>query len=73
MQDKNSMMATFFIGTIGVMLILSGIIFIIYCISYEIKNKKKLYKEGKILAILGIIIGIIMVVLSALYFSKKLI
>ncbi len=73
MQDKNSMMATFFIGTIGVMLILSGIIFIIYCVSYEIKNKKKLYKEGKILAILGIIIGIIMVVLSALYFSKKLI
>lgn len=71
MQNKNSsIMATFFIGTIGVMLILSGIIFLIYCISYEIKNKKKVYKESKRLAVGGIIIGLIMVILSWLYFNK---
>ena len=69
MQNKNSIMVTFFIGTIGMMLILSGIIFLIYCFSYEIKNKKKLYKESKMIAILFIIIGIIMSVLSFLYFK----
>lgn len=70
MQNKNSIMATFFIGTIGVMLILSGIIFLIYCFSYEVKNKKKVYKESKILAIVCIIIGIIMSILSFLYFTS---
>lgn len=69
MQNKNSIMATFFIGTIGVMLILSGIIFLIYCFSYEVKNKKKVYNESKILAIVCIIIGIIMLTLSFLYFT----
>ena len=57
---ENSIMITFFIGTIGAMLSLSGIIFLIYCFTYEMKNKKKLYKESKILAGIGIIIGIIM-------------
>ena len=70
MQNKNSIIATFFIGTIGVMLILSGIIFLIYCFSYEVKNKKKVYKESKILAIVCIIIGIIMSILSFLYFTS---
>lgn len=70
MQNKNSIMATFFIGTIGVMLILSGIIFLIYCFSYEVKNKKKVYKESKILAIVCIMIGIIMSTLSFLYFTS---
>lgn len=70
MRNKNSIMATFFIGTIGVMLILSGIIFLIYCFSYEVKNKKKVYKESKILAIVCIVIGIIMSTLSFLYFTS---
>lgn len=71
MQNKNSIITTFFIGTIGIMLILSGIIFLIYCFSYEVKNKKKLHKESKLIAILCIIIGIIMTVLSFLYFNKN--
>ena len=33
MQSKNSIMTTFFIGTIGAMLILCGLIFLIYLIS----------------------------------------
>ena len=57
---ENSIMITFFLGTIGDMLSLSGIIFLIYCFTYEMKNKKKLYKESKILAGIGIIIGIIL-------------
>ena len=69
---KNSIMATFFMGTVGALLILSGVIFLIYCFSYEIKNKKKLYKESKILAGLGIIIGIAMVFLSIMYFYKSM-
>lgn len=73
MQNKNSIMMTFFIGTIGVMLMLSGIIFFIYCFSYEVKNKKKLHKESKVLAIICIIIGIIMAILSFLYFNIKFI
>ncbi len=73
MQNKNSIMATFFMGTIGVMLILSGMIFLIYCFSYEIKNKKKLYKESKIVAVLCVVVGIIMTILSVLYFNNKLI
>ena len=73
MQNKNSIVATFFIGTIGVMLILSGITFLIYCFSYEVKNKKKVYKESKIVAIICIIIGIIMTVLSFLYINKNFI
>lgn len=73
MQNKNSIVSTFFIGTIGVMLILSGIIFLIYCFSYEVKNKKKVYKESKIVAIICIIIGIIMTVLSFLYINKNFI
>lgn len=73
MQNKNSIVATFFIGTIGVMLILSGIIFLIYCFSYEVKNKKKVYKESKIVAIICMIIGIIMTVLSFLYINKNFI
>lgn len=71
MQNKNSIMTTFFMGTIGVMLILSGIIFLIYCFSYEVKNKKKLYKESKLIAILCIIVGIVMTILSFLYFNKN--
>ena len=67
---ENSIMITFFLGTIGAMLSLSGIIFLIYCFTYEMKNKKKLYKESKILA--GIIIGIIMITLSILYFYKNI-
>ena len=63
---------TFFLGTIGAMLSLSGIIFLIYCFTYEMKNKKKLYKESKILAGIGIIIGIIMITLSILYFYKNI-
>ena len=51
---ENSIMITFFLGTIGAMLSLSGIIFLIYCFTYEMKNKKKLYKESKILAGIGI-------------------
>ena len=38
----------------------------------EMKNKKKLYKESKILAGIGIIIGIIMITLSILYFYKNI-
>ena len=72
MQSKNSIMTTFFIGTIGGMLILCGLIFLIYCFIYEVKNKKKLYKEVKIVAIIGIIIGILMVSLSLLYFNNNL-
>lgn len=70
MQNKNSIMATFFIGTIGIMLILISIIFLIYCFSYEVKNKKKIYKESKILATVCIIIGIIMSALSFLCFTS---
>ena len=69
---ENSIMITFFIGTIWAMLSLSGIIFLIYCFTYEMKNKKKLYKESKILAGIGIIIGIIMITLSILYFYKNI-
>lgn len=68
----NSIMITFFLGTIGVMLSLSGIIFLIYCFSYEIKNKKKLYKESKLIAGLCIIIGIAMIILSTMYFYKNI-
>ncbi|WP_419749956.1 hypothetical protein [Terrisporobacter petrolearius] len=67
MQNKNSIMTTFFIATIGGMLILCGLIFLIYCFSYEIKHKKKLYKEAKIVAVIGIVIGILMVSLTLLY------
>lgn len=69
---KTSIMVTFLVGTIGAMLLLSGIIFLIYCLSYEIKNKKKLYKESKIMAGVGIIIGIVMIILSILYFYKNI-
>ena len=69
---KTSIMVTFIVGTIGAMLLLSGIIFLIYCLSYEIKNKKKLYKESKIMAGVGIIIGIVMIILSILYFYKNI-
>ena len=44
---KNEIMATFFMATIGAMLILSSLIFLIYCFAYEVKNRKKLYKEAK--------------------------
>lgn len=71
MQNKNSIMTTFFIGTIGGMLILCGLIFLIYCFFYEIKNKKKLYKEAKIVAVIGIIIGILIISLSLLYFNNN--
>lgn len=70
MQNKNSIMGVFFIGTIGIMLILSGIIFLIYCLSYEIKNKKKIHKEPKIVAVVGIIIGVLMSTLSFLRFTS---
>lgn len=69
---KTSIMVTFLVGTIGAMILLSGIIFLIYCLSYEIKNKKKLYKESKIMAGVGIIIGIVMIILSILYFYKNI-
>lgn len=72
-QMKNSIMATFFMGTVGAMLILSGVIFLIYCFSYEVKNKKKLYKEAKIVSAICIVIGIIMLILSVLYFNKNII
>lgn len=72
-QMKNSIMATFFMGTVGAMLILSGVIFFIYCFSYEVKNKKKLYKEAKIVSAICIVIGIIMLILSVLYFNKNII
>lgn len=71
MQNKNSIMTTFFIGTVGGMLILGGLIFFIYCFIYEVKNKKKLYKEAKIVAMIGIIIGILMISLSLLYFNNS--
>lgn len=73
MQNQNSIMITFFIGTMGIMLVLSGIIFLIYCLFYEVKNKKKVYKESKLLVILCIIIGIIMAILSFLYFNQNLV
>ena len=69
---NNPIMVSFFVGTLGAMLSLSGVIFLIYCFSYEIKNKKKLYKDSKILAGLGIIIGIAMVFLSIMYFYKSM-
>ena len=72
MQNKNSIMTTFFIGTVGGMLILGGLIFLIYCFIYEVKNKKKLYKEAKIVAIIGIIIGILMISLSLIYFNNSI-
>ncbi|MEG0855216.1 MAG: hypothetical protein RSG52_01930 [Terrisporobacter sp.] len=71
MQNKNTIMASFFIATLGTMLIICGLIFIIYCFGYEIKNKKKLYKEAKLISVLGIIIGIVMLVGSLLYLSKN--
>ena len=71
MQNKNSIMTTFFIGTVGGMLILGGLIFFIYCFIYEVKNKKKLYKEAKIVAMIGIIIGILMISFSLLYFNNS--
>lgn len=71
MQNKNSIMTTFFIGTVGGILILGGLIFLIYCFIYEVKNKKKLYKEAKIVAMIGIIIGILMISLSLLYFNNS--
>ena len=71
MQSKNSIMTTFFIGTVSSMIILGGLIFLIYCFIYEVKNKKKLYKEAKIVAVVGIIIGILMLSLSLLYFNNN--
>ena len=41
-------------------------------IANKIKNKKKLYKESKIMAGVGIIIGIVMIILSILYFYKNI-
>lgn len=70
MQNKNSIITTFFVGTVGGMLILIGLIFLIYCFIYEVRNKKKLYKEAKILAIVGIIVGILMISLSLLHFNN---
>lgn len=70
MQLENYLMAIFFIATIGVMLFISGIIFIIYCFSYEIKNKTKIYKEAKRIAIAVIIIGLIMAIGSLLYLNN---
>lgn len=71
MQNKNSIMVTFFMGTVGAMLILSGIIFLVYCFVYEVKNKKKVYKESKLVAVACIIIGVIMGAISFLYFNRK--
>ena len=70
MQVENTLKATFFIATIGVMLFISGIIFIIYCFSYEVKNKKKLYKEAKMMAFVAVMIGIIMTMGSLLYLNN---
>ena len=55
---KNEIMATFFMATIGAMLILSSLIFLIYCFAYEVKNRKKLYKEAKIVAVICFVIGL---------------
>ena len=71
MQNKNSIITTFFVGTVGGMLILIGLIFLIYCFIYEVRNKKKLYKEAKILAIVGIVVGILMISLSLLHFNNS--
>lgn len=71
MLSKNALMACFFIATIGVMLIISGMIFVIYCFIYEVKNKKKLYKESKRWAVAAIILGIIMLVGSLLFLNVK--
>ena len=71
MQNKNSIMITFFMGTLGTMLILSGIIFLVYCFIYEVKNKKKVYKESKLVAVACIIIGVIMAAISFLYSNRK--
>ena len=70
MQDRNTLMAIVFIATLGVMLTISGAIFLIYCFVYEVRNKKKVYKESKRLAIFFIILGLLMTTLSLLYLNK---
>ena len=70
---KNEIMATFFMETIGAMLILSSLIFLIYCFAYEVKNRKKLYKEAKIVAVICFVIGIVMLTLSLLYLNKNIV
>lgn len=70
---KDAIMTTFFVATIGVMLILCSVIFLIYCFAYEVKNKKKLYKEAKIVAVICFIIGIAILISSLLYLNKNMI
>lgn len=72
MQNKNSIMVSFFAATIGVMLVISGMVFIIYCLVYERKNNKKIYKESKIIAMVCIILGIIMATFALLYISNNI-
>lgn len=69
---KDAITTTFFIATIGSMLILCSVIFLIYCFAYEIKNRKKLYKEAKVVAVICLIIGIIMLTLALLYLNKNI-
>ncbi|WP_455539876.1 hypothetical protein [Terrisporobacter sp.] len=70
---KDMVTITFLGATIGAMFILCSIIFLIYCLVYEIKNKKKLYKEAKIVAVIALIIGIVMVSVALLYLNKNIV
>lgn len=72
MQDKSFIMMIFFSTTVGIMLALSSLIFIIYCFVYEIKNKKKIYRESIRLAIVCMIIGIIISSALLLYINKNI-
>ena len=72
MQDKNSIMIIFFNMPLGLMLSLSSLIFIIYCVWYEIKNNKKIYKEAKRLAITCMMIGFIISSILLFYINKNM-
>lgn len=72
MQNKNYIMVSFFAATIGVMLTIISMIFIIYCFVYERKNNKKVYKESKRIAMICMIIGIIIATIASLYISENI-
>ena len=70
MEDKTILTITIFAATLGAMMTLIGVIFIIYCFGYEIKNRKKVYKEAKIVAIVAIILGLLMTAGSLIFISQ---
>ena len=70
MPSETILKITMFTTTLGVMITIIGTIFILYCFGYEIKNRKKVYKDAKIVAIIAIILGLLMAGGSLMFISQ---